>query len=346
MRNIILIFLISTSAVFAYNFDDVSRDFATTKEKQTMINIINSYMSIQLDEQTKEFFSFFGDCMESFDFDEIYESSYFTSKKNGFRSLCFYGHNEPEYFKLDLVPSGYDHKPINLGGDFLAEFDLKKNESTILGRYQSFSAYLKSKAAWKNLSFMNVILLLEGMGKIFDPYNLKKLNTPDTPLIKKLEKDAPHVYTNLSKELRYVFNEYTRSFPNNANFLYRYFIPKSPLEIFEIKSYNKIPYTHINAKLPINIELIEKDYPDLADYLEDLRGNFKISLKFKTKTGHTIGNAIINSTESIDFEAYTRSGKIIPFDSNGKPFFNEEFSGSSMKNYKLNVEIGIELKQY
>ncbi len=143
-----------------------------------------------------------------------------------------------------------------------------------------------------------------------------------------------------------MFNEYTRSFPNNANFLYRYFIPKSPLEIFEIKSYNKIPYTHINAKLPINVELIEKDYPDLADYLEDLRGNFKISLKFKTKTGHTIGNAIINSTESIDFEAYTRSGKIIPFDSNGTPIFNEEFSGSSMKNYKLNVEIGIELKQY
>ncbi len=347
MRNIIIFILIFSTSALAYNFDDVNREFIPTgKEMQSMVNIMNFYVKLQRDERAIEFFSFMRDCMEDFDFDEIYESSYLTPIDNGYHSLWFYGHNKPEFYELELPPTQKKQKQIKNSGDYIAELGLRKNDATLLGRYRSFSAYIKSETAWKDFSIRNVIFLLEGFAKVFDPTNIEKLNAPDSPLLKQLEKDAPVVYANISSDLRKVLNEYYKTNPNHSNFIYRYFVPTAPLEVFKIKKYNTIPYTHIKAKLPFNIELIERDFPDLADYMEDLRENFRVSVVLRTTTGNTLLKAVINSTVSMDLEIYTRLGKVVPFDSNGTPIFSEEFLGSKLKNYKCIAALGMMIKQF
>ncbi|MDY6933343.1 MAG: hypothetical protein SVZ03_03875 [Spirochaetota bacterium] len=320
MKTVIITIIISSIGIVVYNFNDASRCLAPNKiAMESVMNIINAYPKMQRDKKAKEFLDFLGDRLDSFDFMDIYESSYLLPRDNGYRTLSFQGYNKPEVCLIKLTNIRFDQAHLLNAGDFISEFGLKKNNQSIVGD-RSFTTYMKSKTSWSHFSHMNLFTFLEGIAKTIDPTNVRNLK-PTASLL----------YTNLTDESRTVIDEFYKSFPNFSNFINRYI---SLLSLIKIKTYNKIPYTHLNSTGIFKKKMIKKDFPELADYLDDLYNKFKLYFELKNSNEHTILSLMSDSIESATVSLYTRSGKIIPFDNKGAPIFDEEFSLPNIKHAK------------
>lgn len=324
LQRTFLIFLFLTATVIASssvprdNFDTAYRKLVPDNNAITSFeNILKAMGKLEKDERTKNFLDFFGECMESFDLKDLYESEYFQKTGDGYRAMCLKGCVLPDRFKIELVNPDYDKYQIKNSGDYVSEYALKKNETTILGNSKSYSALSRSKTSWKQFSYKNMVALVEALFRVVDPGNIKTLEKSSAPL-----------WCNLSGDSRPVMDEFYKSFPNIAKFLNKYFLMDSA---FDVKTYNNIQYTHANIKGRFNFDQLEKDYPHVADYLEDLKDVIEATLILKTQTGHTWSRQVIKSTEYVTWDFYTRNGKLVPFDSNGNPVFEEEFSVTQSK---------------
>lgn len=334
MRALVIAMIISSGAFITYDIDNSLTRLIPDKETQNSIPaIMRFYGNIERGDGAREFFAYMGKCMDSFDLDEFYESSYFTTNETGFRTFTFHGSNELDHIKLDIYKPGYDNFGKPECGEFFSEYGLKRNEAKDNNGIKSFSFYIKSKTSWGSLSLLNILSFFEGFLKVFDPDNIARL--PDPP--------ASPVFPHLTGYNRKVCDAYYMTFPGTTAYLDRY-CTAPPL--LEIKNHNGVSYTHVKAKLIYKQDVIKKEYPLLEDYFKELSGNFKININLLSGKGHSLCKFEINGMDYMTADVYTRGGEIIPFDINGMPRFDEAFSMEKITNLDFLAEVGMDVKQF
>jgi len=326
--SIIIVICISSVYVFAYNFGDaihdIHPDMKGVDSATEIIQLFDKVFSkIRSDEQSIAFLHYLDESLQKFDFKLLYNNPTLKPIKSGYRGVTLQGINHSDYYFMGLSPLNKENIDNQTMGSFASEIALKQIDKSIVG-YRSFSAYMDTEMALKQYSHDNLLIFADSLLKIIDPENIAQLNPPQSPVFKNIEKDA-----------RVVINAFYQTFPNLA-ILFDHYIKVNSL--LKTKYYNGIAYTHFDFSISCRYEALQRDYPLISDYLEQFRDVLQTCIKSINSNGNYLFNLQFDcSPDFFKFSIYTKEGKIIPFDKDGVPVFDEGFALSQLKkmNFKL-----------
>jgi len=317
--------LISAVYVFAYNFGDaihdIHPDMQGSDSATEIIQLLDKVFSkIRSDEKSLAFLHFLDESLKKFDFSLLYNNPALTPLDKGYRGVTLRGINHSDHYFLGLSPykkADIDNQTI---GSFASEIALKQNDKSIVG-YRSFLAYIDTEMALKQYSHDNLLLFADSLLKIIDPENLSQLNPPETPVFNNINEDKARV----------AINEFYHAFPKLATLLDRYIVLNS---LLETKHHKGTSYTHFDFSVSCRYDALTTDYPLIAEYLEQFRDVLQTHIKSINANGHNLFNLQFDcSPDFFKFSIYTREGKIVPFDDDGQPVFDEAFSLAQLKKY-------------
>ena len=318
----------------AYTFKDALRDSAPQQaglhESVRFMQMVNKVLTqAETDPATDVFLNFWIKSIADFNFDRLYKSNYFVPAKSGYHRIYFKGRHYPDIFRISLTTQKQSRSfPADLG-NFNITSGLKKNNETIVGD-PSFNLYALGKAMLENFSHQNLMALMEGFMKVVDPDNINHIQAP-----------LSMVFNNIKGDGRKVLNEFYHTFPGLSIFLNRYTMLNS---LLKIKKSQGIPYTHHNMKANLRLDLIQKDYPAIFDYLARMDQLFRYNFRLKQDDGLTIIEFKIEADKTKDMftmSYYTRNGMVVPFDQEGRPVFEKEYSLTKLQDFKMKFEIDI-----
>ncbi|RME93442.1 MAG: hypothetical protein D6767_00955, partial [Candidatus Hydrogenedentota bacterium] len=302
--------ILLTSTTFSYpqvSFKDAikklsPRGIESGKEMVTLW--YNMSANLRYDRKTEKFFEFMSNAIQRFDFEQIYESNFFSGRRNGYHTVTFEGIHAPTAYHLKLTKKPYDRIPLRNLGDAAMEYALKKNEPEDKPRTYSFSFRLRS--FMKNFTNENGARYLDGLLQILDPNNLQKLTPPKS-----------RIYPQLKGESRKLADELHKSFPKFSKKLNRY---TNLTSLLTIKKYNNRPYTAFRLVGKLREKNITKDYEEIGDYIDNIRDLFWVKIYLKDAHGHRLSTIDLNSfKEYFIWTFYTANGKVIPSDKKGNP---------------------------
>jgi len=326
--SIICMICISAVYVFAYNFGDAIHDIHPSMQgadsATEIIALLDKVFSkIRSDEKSLEFLHYLDESLQKFDFKLLYKNPTLTPLDNGFRGVTLRGINNSDHYFMGLSPykkADIENKTI---GSFASEIALKQIDKSVVG-YRSFSAYMDTEMALKQYSHDNLLIFADSLLKIIDPDNLAQLDPPESP-----------VFTNIIGDARVAINAFYQAFPKLATLFDRYIVLNS---LLQTKNHNGIAYTHFDFSVSCRYEALKNDYPLIADYLEQFRDVLQTTIKSVNTNEHNLFDLHFDcSPDFFKFSIYTRKGKIVPFDGEGNPIFDEAFSLAQLKKYDFNI---------
>jgi hypothetical protein len=254
----------------------------------------------------------------------LYNNPTLLPLEEGFRGVTLRGINHSDHYFMGLSPYKKEDIDNQTIGSFASEIALKQIDKSIVG-YRSYSAYMDTEMALKQYSHDNLLIFADSLLKIIDPENFYQLNSPESPVFKNIVGDNE----------RKAINAFYQAFPEFAILLDQYIQLNS---LFKIKQFKGIAYTHFNFSVSCRYAALKKDYPLIADYLEQFRDVLKTGIKSINSNGHTLFNLEFDcSPDFFKFSIYTKDGKIVPFTDDGQPVFNEAFSLAQLNNYDFKV---------
>jgi len=329
-RYLAIIFMICMSAVyvFAYNFGDaihnIHPDMQGAESATEIVQLLDKVFSkIRSDEKSLAFLHYLDESLQKFDFKLLYDNPTLAPLDRGYRGVTLQGINHSDHYFMGLSP----HKKTDIEnqtiGSFASEIALKQIDESVVG-YRSFSAYMDTEMALKQYAHDNLLIFADNLLKIIDPENLAHLNPPESPVFKNIDGDA-----------RMAINAFYHAFPKLAVLFDQYTTLNS---LLKIDIYKGVLYTHFDFSVSCKYEQLQKDYPLIADYLEQFRGVLQTGVKSINTNGHNLFNLQFDcSPDFFKFSIYTRDGKIVPFDRDGNPVFDEAFSLSQLKKYNFKL---------
>lgn len=311
-----------------YGFDDVILDTAPDDQGirafQELVDILKKILiQSERDRQSRNLLDYLGMSIGSFDFMELVNYPLFTDLPGGYRGVSIHGKNLDAIYRLALSHVPYQEVPLDTNGNFIAEIGLRKNEESIL-QNRSFSGYLRIKAATRQLSHRNFFAFFNGLLTYIDPANITHLRHHQSP-----------VFENLRGISRPVVDGAYASIPEYATLLDKYIHVDS---LLVPKTHENIPYTHSRLRCSFKLEKLAQDYPKIAQTLEKLERVFKIHLVLMTATGKTLTEFYFHGEENyISWDLFSKNGKLVPYDEEGTPCFDEALSLVDTRSYRFRV---------
>jgi hypothetical protein len=314
--------------VFAYNFGDaihnIHPDMEGADSATEIVQLLDKVFSkIRSDEKSLDFLHYLDESLQKFDFRLLYKNPTLVPLNQGYRGVTLQGINYSDHYYMGLCPlkkADIDNQTI---GSFASEIALKQIDESVVG-YRSFSAYMDTEMALKQYSHDNLLIFADSLLKIIDPDNLTQLCPPESLVFKNINGDA-----------RVAINAFSYAFPKLATLFDQYITLNS---LLTIKRHDGTAYTHFDFSVSCKYEDLKKDYPLISEYLEQFRGVLQTGVKSVNMDGHNLFNLQFDcSPDFFKFSIYTREGKIVPFDTDGNPVFDEAFSLSQLKKYDFNL---------
>ncbi|HOW82764.1 MAG TPA: hypothetical protein PK573_09400 [Spirochaetota bacterium] len=322
MTALMVLALASWMNISPYTYNDALCDIVPGgRGKDAVIEIAKvldrTDVHYRTDPETEGFRKFMRSTTNDFNFMKLYDSPYFTDAGNGFRALRTQGCGMGEEYLISLVTGDGDRCSMSRIWDYTTSYALKKNDRSVAGG-RSFIVSVNSTTATGRYSHVNALLFAEGMLKIIDPANIRALASSRCAL-----------FDNIQGESRAVIDAFCRQFPLISALFNRYTAMRSFLEIREYKG---IPYASLKFRYGYRFDNLKKDYPELARSFEKVRGLYKINMKVKSQKGRTLMLIVFDSRDdALGLSLYTRGGRLVPSDDNGKPVFAEEIELSTVR---------------
>jgi len=322
--SIILFIGLSFVYAFAYNFGDaiynIHPNMQGADSATEIIQLLDKVFSkIQSDEKSLAFLHYLDESLQKFDFRLLYNNPTLKPLDKGYRGVTLQGINRSDHYFMGLSSQKKQEIKNQTIGSFAAEIALKQIDPSIVG-YRSFSAYMDSEMALKQYAHDHLLMFAENLLKIIDPVNLAQLDPPESQVFKTIEDDP-----------RVAINAFFHAFPKLAALLDRYIVINS---LLKIKQHKGIDYTHFDFSVSCKYESLKKDYPLISEYLEQFRDVLQTHIKSINENGNILFKLQFDcSPDFFKFSIYTKEGKIIPFNSDGQPVFDEAFSLANLKKY-------------
>ena len=327
MKTWICAALLAVASVSAYSYPEALNDMVPNGQgaqaAEEFLEVLQQAVtSLDMAPDVREFNTFVYESASRFSIDKLYESEHLKSLPDGSRGLVFHGESQASAYALrtgqpDAVPGR---------GGFVAAFGLTRNESCQYGG-PSFSAHADIRANTLEISDQSALALHEGFLKVIDPENFHDLQALRT------RKDR-HV----KMEALMVLKEFYTKFPHCSRLIQLYTYPLHS-EIVTRKFQGQ-EYTVQNFRVFLKMDTIKKDYPFLSGYLEDFRDLFRSEVIVSNKIGNTILKLAFDSQKDIfSLSMLTRHGRIIPFDAQGNPVFEQELRGVGLEDLEFDVDM-------
>jgi len=277
--------------------------------------------------EIEKFLTFWYESVQKFNFFQLYNSPYLKPINNGYHSVTFQGRHELDHYQLSLASATNVQIPVKQLGDFKAAFALKQNDTCVTGD-RSYSGYIDSQIALNQFSHKTLAALLEGLITVIDPDNLKSLND-----------DESDRFTEIEGISRKAINSFNKTYPRALRMADQYLNLHSAMSE---KTHQFIPYTHLKLIFEFDMKNLKKDFPALEYQLRRLRSLFQFKISFQNKKGNHILDVFLDSQDTflyIDF--YTHQGKIIPFNKDKEPVFEDAFQPTAVKDYEFTLDMNI-----
>jgi len=327
MKKLIVLVIILSFCSFTYT-DAVKKIGPGTRGASGAIDMLTLVKKLTTelrpDKKTKSLQNFIYNQLSRFDFDKIYQSSYFKPLPDGYRGIKFIGTEKTRYFEIQHTYKDFNKVKLRKFGDYIELFALKKKKSKKTGQ-KTFSAYSKQKVFSGPYSNRNLLKFGSAVMRVIDPYNLARLPAG------KLKH-----FTNLTGPSAKIANNYSRSFPELSGLLNKLF----KLESFAtVKTFRKKKYTHVDMVVSLREKNRKKEFPEISKYLKKIKNLFSVAYTFKNANSHAYLRIRTASREKSFFrlEFLTAKGRFIPFKKITEPVFKEQFSPAAVRDYKFTI---------
>ncbi|MBW1988111.1 MAG: hypothetical protein JRI97_01055 [Deltaproteobacteria bacterium] len=269
----------------------------------------------------EDLYKFFLESIEHFDFPSFYQSEHLYPLPEGGRGVAIFGVNKGESYYLDATGPDILLDPRPTLGSFVARLSLEKKGSgeTYLGR-------MAVRAFLEGFSHQNFLALNEGFMRVADPDNVKALQAYKNRSLRHIPQESLQVIRRLYADM-----------PRLAPLLKDYIYMLHTDLVRETHGGKK--YTRCILRIYPRVDVVRRDYPALGAYLQNLRGLYTLAATVRNDAGHIIARFASDSeNDLVTLTLYTREGKFIPFDEEGTPLFNEEFSLTGLSRYAFTME--------
>lgn len=132
MRKFIVLIIILSLCSFTY-IDAVKKIGPGNRGTSGAIDMLTlvKKLTTQLkpDKKTKSLQNFIYNQLSRFDFDRIYQSSYFKPLPDGYRGIKFIGTEKESHFEIQHTYEDFNKVKLNKFGDYIELFALKKKKS-------------------------------------------------------------------------------------------------------------------------------------------------------------------------------------------------------------------------
>lgn len=337
MKKILLILLLIPSISFAI-FDFKSAIKLTEgKDKNSVSDffklLILSFTKVEYSKDVEEFHEFVRKSIDDFEIKKLFESKFLVSISVNTKSLTYLGKIYKDKIFIELNQKKSENKNF---GDFFTVLEIKKNEHSKLKKstYKNSNTYSLDLEIDQNFgvfSHEKILILFHELLKVIQLENIHKS-----------EKES-NLFSNLktAEEKKLVW-----LVENDFSELSKFF--KKFIEVDQIlKAKQNILEFHLKGRmLPKNIQ---REYPNLADYLESISDLGEIHLEFKNQFG-TLGEIHLLSEDlSLEAKFYTTKNSIIPYKKNKSDLelnLKNALSFQNLKNYEFKIQASFLAKIY
>ncbi|MBW1989145.1 MAG: hypothetical protein JRI97_06325 [Deltaproteobacteria bacterium] len=326
----LLVFALAACPTLGYEFSDAvvhsAPDEKGVEAGLKLMDYLGASSKWEPDDKMMELFTFLTDSFKEFNFDRVYESRHLMDRPDGTRGLTFAGIYSDDTFSLNVLDRGEPTPELSTIGSFIADFSLEKNKNPVRGK-TSFLASLEFNAATETLSHENIVRLLTGFLRVLDPANLQELANEAGEDLDRYD----------------AIDNFREAFPRFMGYLDRYFTFES---ISQIRARKNIPYNHFSMTWGYKERELGKEFPRIADFLEDLEGITQVSGNGVSMDGDLLYTfSLAPRPKAFTFEVFTREGKVLPvvsFGSAGAPVFERAFSMEDLTEYSFRNNISIQ----
>ena len=243
------------------------------------------------------------EALTELDFKSLRMKKLTHAKKPRFDQIFFSGHSTPQQYLLDITPN--EPRPIHPEKllDFQIPFAVQANPNTLVPDETSFSIETKPHLSSAAISHRVVFKLLSNLLLWLDPENLAKLaKSPKST-------SCHHSFATASRPILSQLNDH---FPASSQQFCRFFTP----EIHNTALEKQKGVALFSARITVKEDALEKDYPELAEYLRDIASSHKISLTLKNSKKQNLAEfevAPYQDKPSISIGLLHKKGLLIPY---------------------------------
>jgi hypothetical protein len=304
----LLIPLVFVGASF-YSFSDAAKKIAG-KDREAIIAFLSFLKKVVLlteyDPKAKEFHDYLEKSVSRFEFSDLYNSKYMKQAASGEKYLVYSGEYTKKAYRISLLDKEFSEVGISKFGDFATRLSLKKNEFSSVkeGSYSKSNSYtgeLKARTVFGKVSHETGLVLMEELLKVVDPQNVEKIAELPTKAYKELK----------GQDERKLVGILERDFPKFLKYINFY---TKATKAAQIISHNGKKITRIDIQGTINKRTVQRDFPYLAEYLEDVLDLGWLHFEIRNTDGAKLLDLHLNSkTLEMKFLCFTTQGKVIPF---------------------------------
>lgn len=297
-----------------YSFSDAVKK-VSGKDRDGLISFLSFFKKLVLvtefDPKAKEFNEYLDKSVSRFEFSDLYNSKYMKTGSNGEKYVVYSGEYTNKSYKISLLDSEYEAVGISRFGDFATRLALKRNTVSSVSegtfaKSESYTGELKAKTVFGKVSHETGVALIEEFLRVIDPDNINKMEDLTPAFYKDLKK----------KEEQKVVGIIAGDFPKFLKYIHYYTKANKALEL---KESGGKKYTKLDIQGFVNRRTVQKDFPYLMSYLEDISdlGWIHISL-FNLENRKLLDLHLNSKTLELQLVAFTHQGKVIPFVLEGK----------------------------
>ncbi|MCB1202104.1 MAG: hypothetical protein KDK41_15745 [Leptospiraceae bacterium] len=288
-------------------------------------NIMNGVTSTP---RAKKFIEFISSSLEDFDFSEIHDSDWLKPSSNQFRAITLEGKHSGAKYILDVTEKAPQSLDISKTGNSSFQYAIRKNEKSVVEGSSSFGAQVNFRLASGHLNDKNVFQFLSNLLSLLDAENLNSLKPSPTKY-----------FSNQTKESRTLVDTAAGDFPSLMSFLNEY---TSLASLVNIKEINGQKYTDFQMVGNLKESAVDKSYPEMMDWIDDLGDLVKIYFYLYDSAGNRILYLTLDpETRELKFGFFTAGGKIIPAARNGRPNFDAAFVPAELTSKSVTANVRI-----
>lgn len=273
----------------------------------------------------RQAYAFADEVIQSVDFGRVFKSNLAKVMPDGARTFALTGSGQSQRYVVDYKKEAIDSLSADGFLGFAADLRVGADKNPIPDEELAYGIVGRAKVNTGDMSHRTLLRGAYGILRVLDPANLEKLpaapNAPGKGLDQKL------------------IGEARSTMPDSQAMFERYF---TAVPGVSIENAQGTPYTQVKSRATLNLAQLQKDYPELGNYVENLvnKLSFKATGRYELPNGLIVGEATLDSTiRQATITWKTRGGHIVPYEKNGTPRFDAEIDPSTLKTH-AGVAIG------
>ncbi|MBM4251773.1 MAG: hypothetical protein FJ146_07360 [Deltaproteobacteria bacterium] len=301
------------AATAVYRYIDVARQ---AHDGGRGIEVLGAYWqsvhqyakNLRFTDSAKKAYEMVNDIIQTVDFQAFLTSHLALVTPDGARVFLLKGATASDALTVDYEKARLGSYVPARPFDFAAEISVRADAKPIPQVKRGFVIGAQVAANAGELSHRTMLRSLDGIMQVLEPQNVARLP---------VEAGGQNL-TLLARKAR---GEVLQTLPDTIKYLERYQKINFEPKIEQHKATGK-EFTRVHLSMAIDIPAVERDYPDLAHYLDRLITSFDLNIggRYQLPNGLSLFNFTFNSeTSEINLELVTADGAVIPVDDKGQP---------------------------